>query len=477
MKHNVLVVAVASGLLLLAGPAEAITNVENNSSIPFSFSNPGARSLGMGGAFLAIADDATAAYTNPAGLTGLGLDQQLSIELRRHDVDAEYASGGSASFDPFDRSGIGYERASKAVNGVSYLSWVLPRENWAFALYRHELVNYRNAYSSEATAFDDFIVRPYSARTDLDIVNYGASFGYNLNDQISIGAGVSWYDFEIDTETNRFDPDLGNPGNEAGRVSTQAQEGSDDDIGFNLGAIMHVTDSFNIGLSYRSAPKFDYRATNVAGPGFLQGAFTGQLIADKTTQFEAPDMFGVGFNWRPTDNLSLSFDLNRINYSNLSNGIQTGFFNVGGEALTITSTREFCIDFPECTIVAPAGLPVQLSASALETAVAGSVRVDDALEPRLGMEYVFADMRIPLFLRAGAWHEERHTLRMDIDPALFGDDESGVARANSILFSTGDDEMHYALGLGLSFETFQLDFATDQSDRLDIYSMSAVWRF
>ena len=56
MKHHVLSRAVAVALLAAAGSAAAITNVENNSSIPFSFSNPGARSLGMGGAFLGAAD-------------------------------------------------------------------------------------------------------------------------------------------------------------------------------------------------------------------------------------------------------------------------------------------------------------------------------------------------------------------------------------------------------------------------------------
>ena len=40
-------------------------------NLEFSFSNPGARSLGLGGAFAALADDATAAYANPAGLVQL----------------------------------------------------------------------------------------------------------------------------------------------------------------------------------------------------------------------------------------------------------------------------------------------------------------------------------------------------------------------------------------------------------------------
>ena len=45
------------------------------------FTNPGARSIGLGGAFAAIADDATAAFANPAGLVQI-LRPEISIELR-----------------------------------------------------------------------------------------------------------------------------------------------------------------------------------------------------------------------------------------------------------------------------------------------------------------------------------------------------------------------------------------------------------
>ncbi|MFN2441641.1 MAG: hypothetical protein ABR517_03050, partial [Thermoanaerobaculia bacterium] len=45
------------------------TDLEALAGLTFNFRNPGARSLAMGGAFLGLADDATAAEANPAGLT------------------------------------------------------------------------------------------------------------------------------------------------------------------------------------------------------------------------------------------------------------------------------------------------------------------------------------------------------------------------------------------------------------------------
>jgi long-subunit fatty acid transport protein len=50
-------------------------------TLEFSFSNPGARSMGFGGAFVALADDATAAFANPAGLVQL-TRPEISLEGR-----------------------------------------------------------------------------------------------------------------------------------------------------------------------------------------------------------------------------------------------------------------------------------------------------------------------------------------------------------------------------------------------------------
>ncbi len=71
-------------ILLLAGllaPAN-VSGQEAVVPLQFSFSDPGARSMGFGGAFVALADDATAAFANPAGLVQL-LRPEVSIEGRR----------------------------------------------------------------------------------------------------------------------------------------------------------------------------------------------------------------------------------------------------------------------------------------------------------------------------------------------------------------------------------------------------------
>ena len=43
------------------------------------------------------------------------------------------------------------------------------------------------------------------------------------------------------------------------------------------------------------------------------------------------------------------------------------------------------------------------------------------------------------------------------------------------LVPAGDDEMHYAAGLGVAFETFQIDVGADLSEAADTFSVSAVF--
>src|SRR5258705_13873106 len=81
MRKSLLLITLC---VIVALPAAAQnTDIESLSGLQFNFGNPGARSLGMGGAFIGLADDASAAEANPAGLTILR-KPEFSIEGRNY---------------------------------------------------------------------------------------------------------------------------------------------------------------------------------------------------------------------------------------------------------------------------------------------------------------------------------------------------------------------------------------------------------
>src|SRR6476646_9891486 len=87
---RVRVLCVTITLLLTSASALAQNSEDQNT---FDFSLPGARSRAIGGAFVAIADDATAAYSNPAGLTQL-FRPEVSIELRHWNLTSRVIDTG-----------------------------------------------------------------------------------------------------------------------------------------------------------------------------------------------------------------------------------------------------------------------------------------------------------------------------------------------------------------------------------------------
>src|ERR671924_2065136 len=85
---------VVLGLLAAIPLAAQNTDIEALAGLQFNFGNPGARSLGMGGAFIGLADDASAAEANPAGLTVLR-KPEVSIEARDYQEQQIFTTSGT----------------------------------------------------------------------------------------------------------------------------------------------------------------------------------------------------------------------------------------------------------------------------------------------------------------------------------------------------------------------------------------------
>lgn len=430
--------ALIAALVLAALPSVCLAQSDDdaNGAVQFNFSTPGARSLALGGAFVGAADDATAAYANPAGLFQLS-EPEVSIEARRWSYSTAFADRGRLGGSP---TGIGddtidgvvLDRADDELDGLSFASFVYPKAKWAFALYYHQVANFESNTETNGIFLSESNTRllPVQSSYSLDISQIGAAVAFKWG-RGSAGLGVSSYSLDLTSLTQRFDffsfgpPDFGSPRH------FQRQTGEGDEIGFTAGIHYEAGPKTRVGLVYRYGPEFDvnvFAATGIPANQRLP-------FVNKDTTFDLPDIVALGISHRPSQRLTVNADLSFVSYSQL----------VRKE----DEDQLFVVIFPQ------------------RGDTADDFFIDDALEARLGVEYVFDQLRAPLALRAGAWWDPDHRLRYE------GDNASNLAR----LFA-GDDELHWTAGLGLVIGSrFQLDLAADLSDSSDVFSLSTVIRF
>jgi long-chain fatty acid transport protein len=462
--------ALTAVILLVTRAAAAQTNAEVNAGIQFDFSTPGARSLGGGGAFVARADDASAAYANPAGLTSLK-EIEASAETRNWQFAHRFTDGGRLSGVPHGvgvdtAAGIQQGTASNQVTGLSFLSVVCPiavchpgkervgpwAGRWTLALYRQELAEFRAVFRTQGAILDDSN-RILPTRNDLQlaIVNIGFAAALEMG-SLSVGAGISRFSFSLSSVTQRYfalaGPLYAAPTYRAEDVeNSQVQHGDSSRVGFNVGLTWKPGEPWKIGATYRQGPRFMFSALTEPGPAgpCVRAICGGPPEAPRKATFAVPDVFGLGVSFQPTDWVTFSLEYDRVGYSALTSHLTDIFPG------TATDLRDF--------------------------------HVKDSDQVHLGAEYLMLDLRrrgLQLFGRLGAWRDPDHRIRYD------GPDP--ISRA---LFSAGADETHYSAGLGLvrykdrkgaagldwAFSKFQLNAAFDYSEQVKTASLSALVYF
>lgn len=424
-------------LLLVPVLAGAQSDDEANAGVQFNFSNPGARSLGMGGAFLASVDDASAAYSNPAGLLQLSKPEVL-IEGRRWRYETPFADRGRSSGRP---TGLGADTigdmrlgtAESELDGISYAAVVVPRPSWALAAYFHRVADFESSFSTGGVFSSRPNARlfPVQSTYDLEISEAGLAFARQWHNGLAIGIGVSGYSFFLDSFTQRFETAGFAPVNfnRDAKVNFQTQTGDARQAGASFGLLWDRGGPVSTGLIYRFGPQFDIEIVSsslspgVPIPPRQETRFAGV--------FNLPDVFGGGVTLRPSQRLTVSLDVNRVYYSEMIEGLVVIFPQVQGQSV---QAEDFVLE--------------------------------DATEVHAGVEYLFTGLRFPIALRAGAWYDPDHRLRAESGPEL-----------NQVRFFAGEDQVHATAGFGFSLGPLQLDAAADYSDRNQTASVSAAVRF
>lgn len=415
-----------AGFLLGSGAyGQAVLTLE------LGYSNPGARSLGFGGAFVALADDATAAYANPAGLVQL-TRPEISIEARAWSYKTPFVLGGRASGAP---TGIGIDttpdlrwgESTAEFTGLSFLSYVHPLKKWSLAIYRHQLARFASAYTTnglfaEGSTYldtDRWIDRPGS--TDLAVVGWGFSASRRIVDSFSLGLTLTYVEADIDLETTAYLPDDDTleaffsassflPERSAWRTTTRVHDSSSE---VTLGFLWRAAERWKVGGFARTG--FDVPAQWDGWPGPAEPP-DGPREWHFTGTWEFPPILGLGCAFASRDGrTTLSFEWDYVYYSAILEG-----------------------DPDEA--------------------------IPNANELHLGGEYAFLQGRPILAVRAGVWIDPDHRIHSTIDDDLF----------SAVLFP-GSDELHYSVGLGAAFDRVQLDLAVDFSDLRETVSLSAIF--
>lgn len=464
-------------LSLFALPALAQnTDIESLAGLTFNFRNPGARSLGMGGAFLGLADDATAAETNPAGLTILR-QPEVSLELRNFRAETLLPATGDYP-DVTDENFVSYSRNVE----VSFASAVFPRDKWALAVYYHHPLQVSTELNMvyEFDVFNDavlkdlpyfyvargnpigsggavsaaeceqlqnqdfglcsgFQVTPFLSAVEVDQETWGLAGAWEIG-RLSLGAGVRYQTFEQAALTLRYDQNL-SPIEaliQASELDANGDPKTEDDLTFTAGFKVAFRENLSVGGVLKQGAEYPTGVfQSLANEGFDQ-AFA--------TTFHVPDTAGLGVAWRPIPVLALLADGVWIRYSNL--------------------TDDFHSAYPEIQVL---DKPYQ---------------IDDAAEYHVGAEYFFTS-RIPVAIRAGWWMEPAHGIeyvgpQTCTDTAIVEDDRvlcSANRIRSALLFNGGEDQSHFSVGVGLAWPSFQIDAAYDTSDNFKVGSLTGVFRF
>ena len=440
------------GLLFCSLSVFAQHNNRSARDLQFRFGNPGARSLGFGGAFIALADDATAPVANPAGMVRThGRSMSVEFNYGQMDNHIPFHSGTllQTNIFEFDFDFESSEAPEKAFQ-VPFLSAVFQKGRWRSSVFAHLQANIKRNYRTESIilcdinsnfypnceqSLDPTTNPPSTDFLDLEMANFGISGAFEVSETFSLGVSLFFSDLDYQADSILEIPETLDVV-EVGKLA----RGNDSDWGGVFGLLWQVTPELSFGATYKRQPEFEYLAEltkerEIAG---IPDAFS------TIGQFKIPDAVGFGVSVSPLDHLTINLDANRVFYSQVTDDLIDYSSPEESDENRITQT------------------------------------MPDITEIHLGMEWIFTQMSRPLSLRFGYWLEPYHAATNNVEDSqiLSGTVDDPRFRDIFFLHQFEQDENHYSLGMGWTFERYlQLDFAVELADQSESGVVSGIYRF
>lgn len=253
-----------------------------------------ASGLGNAGAgSAAVAENASTIFYNPAGMTQLQA-REVSLGGTLVKTNFEFSNSGSSTGA---LSGDGGNGGSLGFVPNAYMSFAITKDLYIglglgapFGLKTEYDDNWRGA--AQSVSFD------------IKTINLNPSIAWRANDFVSLGFGLNWQRVEAEyirkvSVVNAPAGALG-PGRPAMNFSgaTATLKLSDDSWGWNAGALFNLGPATKLGVSYRSAVKYETTGdVGVSGNGTTAGNTAATVLnaggasSDTKASIKMPDTF------------------------------------------------------------------------------------------------------------------------------------------------------------------------------------------
>lgn len=279
-----------------------INNAFSAGSGAFRLEVPDAEAMGKGSAFVAQADNPSAIYYNPAGMT------QLTGKLN--------ASIGAAIVQPFTN----YKDNSGNETAMRRQVFTIPN---AYAVTNFGLEKF--AFGVGATSFwglgtywaEDSFSRYVATKSDYNTQDIMFSGAYKINEHISVGASADYIKSSISKNKELYQPPFSD-----GNLQIKGKDNSA--WGYRLSAMYKPTIKHSFGLMYRSPVKIKYKGKiyldnltdNLAVP--YNTIFGGSSYeTDVTSKMTLPQSIVFGYCYKPTDKWRFEFDIEWMDWSSI----------------------------------------------------------------------------------------------------------------------------------------------------------------
>jgi long-chain fatty acid transport protein len=263
----------------------------------YQINEHGARSVGMGGAFVARASDGSAMFFNPAGL---GFQKGINLML-----------GTTLIMPSTTFTGPTPSTTETSMNSQTffpsnfYASYSL-KDKWVFGL------GFFSPYGLGTEWPSTWVGSRLAVKTDLQTFYINPTVAYQVNDKLAFGAGLSVVLGTAKLSYNTTTYSTLAPPTPSATLGTATLDGSGNGVSFDVGVLYKATDKLSVGASYRSLVKLELKGTAAfTNMQALQSFFPG---GDGSVTLPMPSNFLLGVAYAVSPKLTLEGDFQWVGW-------------------------------------------------------------------------------------------------------------------------------------------------------------------